>query len=123
MAPGGGWAFGGVRELGLLTTVRPLDGGIPGCRRSRAAGVRAVSGSVGESVRAISDWRGSMSGCGPPSSNREDLMPRRSELAELVAARDLLRANHDAQQSAVGAFFDTSARLAALRGEVDSVET
>jgi hypothetical protein len=49
-------------------------------------------------------------------------MPRRPEPAELVAARDLIRANFDAQLSAVAAFFETATRLAALRAEVDAVE-
>ena len=49
-------------------------------------------------------------------------MPRRTEPAELVAARDVVRANHDAQQDAVGAFFDAAARLAAVRREAEAVE-
>jgi hypothetical protein len=52
----------------------------------------------------------------------EVLMPRRPEPAELVAARDLVRANFDAQLSAVAAFFEAATRLVALRGEVDAVE-
>ena len=50
-------------------------------------------------------------------------MPRRTEPAELVAARDVLRANHDAQQDAAGAFFDAAARLAAVRREAEPLET
>ena len=46
-------------------------------------------------------------------------MPRRTEPAELVAARDVLRANHDAQQDATGAFFNAAARLAAVRREAE----
>ena len=49
-------------------------------------------------------------------------MPRRPEPAELVPARDLVRANYDAQLSAVAAFFEAATRLAALRGEVVAVE-
>ena len=49
-------------------------------------------------------------------------MPRRPEPAELVAARDLVRANFDAQLSAVAAFFEAATRLAALRAEADAVE-
>ena len=48
-------------------------------------------------------------------------MPRRTEPAELVAARDLLRANHDAQQDATGAFFNAAARLAAVRREAEAL--
>jgi hypothetical protein len=49
-------------------------------------------------------------------------MPRRPEPAELVPARDLVRANYDAHLSAVAAFFEAATRLAALRGEVVAVE-
>ena len=48
-------------------------------------------------------------------------MPRRTEPAELVAARDVLRANHDAQQDATGAFFNAAARLAAVRREAEAL--
>ena len=49
-------------------------------------------------------------------------MRRRTEPTELVAARDLLRANHDAQQDATGAFFTAGARLAAVRHEAEALE-
>jgi hypothetical protein len=48
-------------------------------------------------------------------------MPRRTEPTELVAARDVLRANHDAQQDATGAFFNAAARLAAVRREAEAL--
>lgn len=49
-------------------------------------------------------------------------MPRRPESAKLIAAREKLRARHEAQQSAVAAFFDSAARLDDLQAQVEELE-
>jgi hypothetical protein len=49
-------------------------------------------------------------------------MPRRPDPPELAAARDILRARHDAQQTAATGFFAAAARVAALRRDLVRLE-